>query len=140
MIHIVVLLFLSVSPFVSSETNGTDTEVRFKFIQEFCSKIHVTSPIGCCRVNKGVFLLGYTLLALVVGFIGVPLLFCICGFCPVGVREGSFAAEYQSVHGTPKPFSCLQSLSMTGIVARIIFVIGIVLASIKIFYWDKRCS
>lgn len=140
MICTVILLFLSIFSLVSSETNLTDTQVRLKFIQKVCSNIHVTSPVGCCRVNKVVFFLGFLLLALLIGFIGVPLLFCICGFLPIGIRGGSCAAEYQSVHGTPKPFSCLQSLSMTGILARIVFVVGVILASIKIFYWDQKCS
>ena len=126
------------SHLANSEVNATN--VNSKFIRNICSKIDVTSPVGCCRVNKAVIFIGYTVLAFILGFLIVPILFCICGFRPIGVREDSYAAHFQSLHGTPKPFSCLQSLSMTGILAPIIAIAGMVLAAVKVLYFDKKCS
>jgi hypothetical protein len=131
-----ILLFMS--SFVKSELN--DTNVNSKFIRDFCSKIGVTKSISCCWVGKALVFTGYTALAFIVGFIVVPLLCCICGFRPIGVREDSLAARYQSIHGTPKPFSCLQSLSMKGNLAWIIAITGTLLAAIKIFYYEKKCG
>ncbi len=137
MIYTIVFILLSTSNFVTSEVNGT--KVNSKFIQKFCSKISVTTHIGCCRVVKAVSFFGCTTLAFILAFIVVPILFYICGFRSIGVHRGSSAAHYQSEHGTPKPFSCLQSLSMKGNLPWIILVTGTLLAAMKIFYWDKKC-
>ena len=140
MIYIVIFLCLTTSHVVTSESNNTNVDVQFKFVRDLCAKIHVTSSVDCCRVNKAVLFIGYTALAVVVGFIAVPLLFCICGFRRIGVRGGSYAADFQSLHGTPRPFSCLQSLSMTGILCWIVFIGILSYSAIKIFYWNQQCT
>jgi hypothetical protein len=137
MIYIIVFILLSTSDLVTSEVK--DTNVNSKFIRNICSKISVTSDIGCCRVEKAVLFFGYTSLVLILAFIVVPTLFCICGFRSIGVRAESYAASYQAVHGTSKPFSCLQSLAMKGNVPWVIAVTGTSLAAMKVFYCDKKC-
>jgi len=122
---------------LTSEVN--DINVNSKFIQDICSKISVTSDIGCCRVSKAVTFFGYTTLAFILAFIVVPILFCICGFRSIDVRRESYAAGYQAMYGTTKSFSCLQSLAMKGNVQWIIAITGTSLAAMKVFYCDKKC-
>ena len=138
MICIIVFIILSTSTVVTSPVNNTNVDPTL--IQTFCSKIGVTSHIGCCRVDKAVWFFGYSALAFVLGCVIIPILFCICGFRPMGVRKDSMGAQYQSVHGTPKAFSCLQSLSMKGTLAWIISLLGMVLAGVKVIIWDKQCT
>jgi hypothetical protein len=138
MIYTIVFILLSTFNHVTSEANGTN--VNPKFIRNFCSKIHITSHIGCCWVGKVILFLGYTTLAFILAFIVIPLLFCIFGFQSIGVRRGSYAARYQAVHGTPKSFSCLQSLSMKRTLEWIIVITSTSLAAMKVFYCDNKCK
>jgi hypothetical protein len=61
-------------------------------------------------------------------------LFCMCGFRLVGLLGDSCDAHYQSVHGTAKLFSCLQSLSMKKMLAWVMSLLDILLAAIKVLF------
>jgi hypothetical protein len=138
MICIIFFIILSTSTVLTAHVNGTNVDSLL--IRPFCSKLGVTSRIGCCRVDKAVWFFGYSAVAFILGCMVLPILFCICGFRREGIRADSMGARYQAVHGTPRPFSCLQSLSMTGRLALFIPLLGMILAAVKVFFWDKQCT
>lgn len=138
MIYFLAIIILSTANLAIAEVNGTN--MNSKLMQNVCFKINITNPINCCRVGKAISFFGYLALALILTFIVIPGLCYISGFEKGGIREDSRAARYQSVHGTPKPFSWLQSFTARGKFVCIIIPIGMVLAAIKIFYFEKSCN
>ncbi|XP_026288451.1 uncharacterized protein LOC113213550 [Frankliniella occidentalis] len=73
----------------------------------------------------------------------LPCLFRACGFGEIGVSAGSYAAVFQSEHGTPCCFRTAQSLSMRGTPcwARLIFsIVGLTVGGLLSYYWLPACS
>ena len=104
-----------------------------------CNKLRITSPGFCCLASKTVTYLVLIGLGFCIGCIIIPLLCCLCGFRFVGVRGNSPAAMYQSVHGTPVCFSCLQSVSMKGHYVWVIPLLISMLAGILVFSYGRSC-
>ncbi len=138
MISSTLFILLLLSNFAICEVNGTN--VYSRFIHNLCTKIGISKSTSCCWLDKTVTFVGFTLLAVIVAFVVIPLLCCICRSRPTKAREDSHAAPYQPVRGAKKKPSCLQSVMMSSIFKWIIVIASTTLVVVIMYYYGKKCS
>lgn len=96
-----------------------------------------TWPWPCIGCVLGAALAGFLAM-----FFTLPCLLAALGFGVIGITAGSIAACFQSSHGTPATFRCMQSTAMLDTRARSRFwlgLVGLVAGAWIAAYWVPMC-
>ncbi|CAF2858780.1 unnamed protein product, partial [Rotaria sp. Silwood2] len=103
-------------------------------LQQVCSKLGLNED-QCCKLSKASSFAGYAAAA-----VGIPALLAYMGFTATGITAGSWAGWYPSTYGIGTVFSCLQSVSMTGIDASAVTKTDVVATAIKSYFFTSDCK